>query len=401
MNYNSQIETANSDDGVISTSPEDDLAAPRQGLSTRTIVLSVLILLVLVAAGLWATFHRGAGKDLAADQAAQTPVVTVTAPGRTSLAAAIDATGSLAARRTLPVGSVGEGGEVRAVLVDAGDWVKQGQILAVIDRSVQRQQQASQAAQVQVAQADARIAQSNLDRALKLVDRGFISKADVDQLTATRDAAVARVKVAQATLGQLNAQTARLNIVAPANGLVLERRVEPGQVVSGGSGTLFSIAKDGEMEMLASLDEDDLSKLSVGDTAVVTPTGAPRSYTGKVWQIAPVIDPQTRQGQARIALNYAPGLRPGGFATATISSGMVDAPMLPESAIQSDSKGSYVYIVSPKGVVERRDVTVGNVTEKGIVITKGLDGSEKVVLRAGGFLNAGDKVRIKPVGPKA
>lgn len=401
MNYNSQIETANSDDGVISTSPEDDLAAPRQGLSTRTIVLSVLILLVLVAAGLWATFHRGAGKDLAADQAAQTPVVTVTAPGRTSLAAAIDATGSLAARRTLPVGSVGEGGEVRAVLVDAGDWVKQGQILAVIDRSVQRQQQASQAAQVQVAQADARIAQSNLDRALKLVDRGFISKADVDQLTATRDAAVARVKVAQATLGQLNAQTARLNIVAPANGLVLERRVEPGQVVSGGSGTLFSIAKDGEMEMLASLDEDDLSKLSVGDTAVVTPTGAPRSYTGKVWQIAPVIDPQTRQGQARIALNYAPGLRPGGFATATISSGMVDAPMLPESAIQSDSKGSYVYIVSPKGVVERRDVTVGNVTEKGIVITKGLDGSEKVVLRAGGFLNAGDKVRIKPVGPQA
>ncbi len=98
-----------------------------------------------------------------------------------------------------------------------------------------------------------------MTRAEQLVERGFISKADVDRLTATRDAAVARVKVAEAQFGERHARNARLNIVAPAAGLVLERNVEPGQVVSPGSGALFSIAKGGEMEMLAELGETDLA----------------------------------------------------------------------------------------------------------------------------------------------
>jgi multidrug resistance efflux pump len=85
-----------------------------------------------------------------------------------------------------------------------------------------------------VAEADARMAQANLDRALKLVSAGFISNADIDKLTAVRDAADARVRVAQAQLGETAARIRRLNIVAPADGLVLDRMVEPGQVVSPG-----------------------------------------------------------------------------------------------------------------------------------------------------------------------
>src|SRR3546814_6148132 len=96
----------------------------------------------------------------------------------------------------MPVGVVGEGGRVVSVSVEQGQWVRAGQVLASIDRSVQSQQARAQAAQVEVARADAQLAQSNLDRALQLVERGFISKADVDRLTATRDAARARVEVA-------------------------------------------------------------------------------------------------------------------------------------------------------------------------------------------------------------
>ena len=297
----------------------------------------------------------------------------------------------------MPVGSVGEGGEVRSVRVEPGDWVKKGQILAVVDRSVQSQQIQSQAAQVQVAEADARLAQSNLDRALQLVDRGFISKADVDRLTATRDAANARVQVARATLRQLQAQTARLNIVAPEAGLVLTRSVEPGQVVGGGSGALFTIAKGGQLELLADLSEDDLSSISVGVTAQVTPVGTDKVFTGQVWQLSPVIDPQSRQGTARIALDYDPALRPGGFASVKISSGTVVAPMLPESAIQNDAKGAFVYTIDDKGIVHRKPVKTGMVTGQGIAVTSGLSGTERVVLRAGGFLNDGDKVKAKLV----
>jgi len=156
---------------------------------------------------------------------------------------------------------------------------------------------------------------------------------------------------------------------------------------------LFSIAKDGQFELLALVGETELAKLAVGVTAQVVPVGADKVFTGQVWQVSPVIDQQTRQGTARIALSYAPELRPGGFATATIDSGTLVAPMLPESAILNDSQGRYVYIVGKGNKVERRAVKTGLVTENGLAIIEGLDGSEKVVLRAGGFLAPGDEVR--------
>ena len=320
------------------------------------------------------------------------PVVTVIAPGRTTIAGTISATGTLSARRELPVGSVGEGGRVVAVSADQGDWVRQGQVLVTIDRSVQNQQIEGARAQIGVAQSDLNLAQANLDRALKLVDRGFISTADVDRLTATRDAARARVGVARATLGELQARTARLNIYAPASGLVLNRSVEPGQTVGAGGEPLFTIAQGGEMELLAKVNEAQLSKLSVGNPATVVPVGSEQRFTGQIWQLSPTIDPQTRQGTARIALSYAEALRPGGFASATINSGTIVAPLLPESAVLADSAGSFVYIVGSDNKAVRRPVKTGTVTDDGIAIVEGLSGNERVVLRAGGFLTEGETI---------
>ena len=335
----------------------------------------------------------GAGKD-----ESQLPVITVVAPGRTTIEGSITATGSLAARREMPVGVVGEGGRVVSVPVEAGQWVKAGQLLASIDRSVQSQQAQSSAAQIEVAKADAQLAQSNLDRALQLVERGFVSKADIDRLTATRDAARARVQVAQAQYRELLARNARLNIVAPADGLLLERNVEPGAVVGAGAGALFTIAKGGEMEMLARVGEAELAALSVGTIAEVKPVGSGKSFTGQVWQVAPVINSQDRQGTVRVALSFAPELRPGGFANATIRSGTVVAPILPESAILSDENGSFVYAVGEDNKVVRIPVEAGSVTPQGIVVSQGLTGRERVVLRAGGFLSEGET--IKPVMAK-
>lgn len=361
-------------------------------LSRRRMAIgAVAVLLVLVAIWFWS--HRDTLTKDASAPKDQAPLVSVVVPGRTTIAGEISVNGSLAARREMPVGIAGEGGQVVSVLVEPGQWVGAGQILAVIDRSVQTEQQASQAAQIEVARANAQLAQSNLDRALKLVDRGFVSKADIDRLTATRDAAVAQVRVAGAQLGVLKAQTRRLNVVAPAAGLVLERKIEPGQVVSAGSGVLFRLAKGGEMELRAMLGESDLAQVSSGVSAEVTPVGSDRSFTGQIWQVAPVIDPVSRQGIARIALAYSPEIRPGGFASAVIKAGTVVAPMLPESAIQSDNKGSYVYVIGKDNKVERRDIKLGVVTGKGIAIVQGLAGTERVVLRAGGFLSPGETVK--------
>jgi len=396
MNYETTI-TAEAAESIPA-----DIGAPAtvQGPAVpRWLVLGGLGVFGLLLA-IAAYFVLAGGEPVpAGDDNAQAPVVTVITPGQTTVSGEIEVPGTIAARRPMPVGVAGEGGQVLRVLVDAGDWVQAGQVLAVIDRAVQVQQAEAQAAQIEVARADANIAQTNLDRALQLVERGFVSKADVDRLTATRDAAVARVKVAEAQLRELRARNDRLNIYAPASGYVLERSVEPGQTVGAGSQALFRIASGGEMELLAQVSEDQLAKLPRGTMATVIPTGSEREFRGQVWQLAPVIDQASRQGLARIALNWAPELRPGGFAVARISSGAVTATILPESAVLADGEGSFVYVIDQDNKAQRRAIRTGMVTPSGVVVTEGLTGSERVVLRAGGFLTPGESVKPQPFRP--
>jgi RND family efflux transporter MFP subunit len=364
----------------------------------RRIIIAAVAVIAVLAAILILFMSRGEEAAPAGPAAGKgkrggaMPSVTVVVPGRQQVARVISATGSLAPRVDMPVGVAGEGGMVTRVLVEPGQWVGAGQTLAVVDRSVQSQEAQRLAAQIEVSRADARLAQQELDRAQSLVSRGFVSRADVDRRIAARDAANARVRVAQAQLNEIRARIGRLDIRAPAAGLVLERNVEPGQVVSGGSGALFRVARGGEMELRAQLPQQDLALMSVGLPVEVVPVGSATTLTGRVWQVSPVIDPQSRQGEARIAVPYTRLVRPGGFAEARITSGAVDAPLLPQSAVLSDEKGNYVYVVSPKNEVERRDVQIGNVDERGVTIIAGLSGQERVVLSAGAFLNPGQKI---------
>jgi RND family efflux transporter MFP subunit len=273
--------------------------------------------------------------------------------------------------------------------------VRAGQTLAVIDRSVQAQQAAQMAAQVDSARANAALAQSNYERAVALQGRGFVSKAEIDSKKATRDAAYAQVRVAQAQLNSMRAEIGRLSVVAPVSGLVLARNVEIGQVVGPGSPALFRLAEGGQMEMRAQLAQQDLALVHVGIPATVTPVGSNRGFSGQVWQVAPVIDPVSRLGDVRISVPYDPSMRPGGFAEAKITAGTTTAPMLPQSAVLSDDKGNYVYIINGKNEVERRDIKIGTVNDNGVTIVSGISGNERVVLSAGPFLNPGQKVNPK------
>ncbi|WP_294337226.1 efflux RND transporter periplasmic adaptor subunit [uncultured Sphingomonas sp.] len=379
------------------------LTGERAPQSRRKWIIVAIVAAILIAL---AAAYALRGGDKPADSAGaapkggqSAPSVTVVVPGRSSVATTITGNGTIAARREMPVGVAGEGGMVTRVLVEPGSWVRTGQVLATVDRSVQAQTAQSQAANINVARADADLAKAELDRARQLVDRGFVSKADVQRREATLAQANARVRVAQAQLAETRARNQRLDIRAPAEGLVLTRGVEPGQIVSSGSGQLFRIAMGGQMEMRAQLAETDLARVRTGMVGRVTPVGSQKAFVGEVWQVSPIIDPQTRQGIARIALRYDPALRPGGFASAAIDVGGVQAPLLPESAVLSDGKGNFVYIVDGANKAKRRDVTVGEVSDAGVSIASGLDGSERVVQSAGAFLNEGQTV--KPTLAKA
>ena len=165
--------------------------------SRRRWLVPLLIAVGVLAVVVWGWTTFGAAKP-AAVPPAQVPQVTVIVPGQIPVADAVTASGSIAARRDAAVGVQGEGGRVIAVLVDPGQSVVRGQVLARIDRAVQLQQSASLAAAIGSAEADAALAGSELRRAEALVSKGFISKADIDRKTATRDGARARVAVARA-----------------------------------------------------------------------------------------------------------------------------------------------------------------------------------------------------------
>lgn len=381
---------------TMSATLDGEILQDDQDRKQRRIRIAAIIAAILViAGGAFYFFGSSSSAPTDADKTGQAQTVTVVAPGRDNVVRAINATGTLAARREILVGVVGEGGRVLQVYVDAGDWVTQGQVLVSVDRSVQTQQAAALEAQIGVARADLQLAQNELDRAMQLVDRGFVSKSDVDRKTATRDAARARVNVANAQLAETRARNARLDVRAPVSGYVLERNVETGQTVSAGSGILFRIAKDGQLELQAKLSEDDLAQITVGVPASVTPVGTDRVFEGNIWQVSPMIDTQSRQGMARIALPFDKALRPGGFASVEIKSGEMLAPVLPESAVQTGRNGSFVYIVGKNNKVQQRPVKLGPVTANGLIIEQGLDGSERVVLYAGGFLNPDETINPK------
>jgi RND family efflux transporter MFP subunit len=380
--------------------PADRVIVLDRGRSRRTWIIAAIVIAVALL-GAFLMFGRASDPKAAEAGTAQAggrksggqiPSVTVVVPGRTDVVRTITASGALAARRDEPVGVAGEGGRVSQVFVDAGSWVRQGQVLATIDRSVQGQEANQLAASIQVARADAALAQNELDRSQSLVGRGFVSKADLDRKRAARDAANARVRVAQAQLGGARARIGRLDIRAPSAGLILSRSVEVGQVVSAGAGGLFRLARGGEMEMRASLSQQDLAQVRTGMAASVKPIGLDRTFAGRIWQISPVIDPTSRQGDVRISIPYDPSIRPGGFAEAKIASGSTTAPLLPQSAVMSDAQGNYVYILNAKNEVERRAIKVGSIDDEGVTVVAGLSGQEAVVLSAGAFLNPGQKV---------
>lgn len=351
-------------------------------------ILAALALLAFIALLVWR-----AGQQSPTTPPAGPPTVSIIVPGLVATPDRVSATGSIDARDNMPIGITGEGGKVARTLAEAGDRVRAGQVLAEIDTSVQRAQLQQLKANVLEAKANASLAQNELERAQALVSRGFISQADIDRRTATRDAARAQVTVAEARVREMEQRLVQLSIRSPKDGIVLARNVSTGQVVGPGSGTLYQVAANGTLEVKAKIAEQDMAGLSVGQSATVTPIGSHQSFHGTIWLLEPLIDPETRQGIARIALPWSPDLRVGGFANVVLEGTEQQRPIIPQSALLSDNQGNHVLIVNNENKVERRNVTVGEISPAGLVVTDGLNGSEQVVSSAGAFLTLGEEVR--------
>jgi RND family efflux transporter MFP subunit len=324
------------------------------------------------------------------------PTVSVTAVGVTTVPATVSIIGTIAARYDMPIGVEGDAGRVAAIYVEAGDHVKQGQVLAHLNNSVLEPQVANLEAALEEAKAEAALADAEYRRAAQVGASGALSAEETEKRRSSSVTAAAKVNVATAQLNEARARLARAEIRAPADGIILTRTVEVGQTVTAGGDPLFRLSKDGEVELRGQVAEQDLPLLKVGQSVDVKLTGIAKVYEGHIRLLGAVIDPATRLGTVRVSLTPDPNLRPGAFARAEVTVSNAERTVLPQTAVLSDDKGSYVLIVNAQNKVERRAVRVSGIVQNGVSISEGVVAKEQVVATAGAFLEQGELVKPVP-----
>jgi HlyD family secretion protein len=373
---------------------QSETAAPAKALNRRTVAWLVggALLAIVLALVAWRVTHALTAKPDAAVSSA-IPTVSVTEVGVSEAPSTVSIIGTIAARYDMPIGVEGDGGRVTAVYVEAGDHVKQGQVLAHLDNSVLEPQVTNLQAALDQAKADADLADAEYQRARAVGSSGALSAEETQRRKSAAVTAAAHVKVAAAMLEEGKARLARADVRAPANGIILTRTVEVGQTAMPGGEALFRLSKDGETELRGQVAEQDLPLLKVGQLVDVKLTGMSKVYQGRIRLLGAVIDPATRLGTAKVALTPDPNLRPGAFARAEVTVSNAERSVLPQTAVLSDDKGNYVLIVNAQGKVERRAIHVSGMVPSGVTISGGLDPKDQVVTSAGAFLQEGETVR--------
>lgn len=358
----------------------------------------------------------------AGEQAAEPvlPAVTVTTVSKLEVSEDIVVSGTLVPREEILVAPEVEGLAVQEILVEVGDRVTEGQVLARLSRDTLNVQIAQSTAQIAraeaaVAQARTQIAQAKatldeksrtLARTESLRKQGYATAARMDQdvaaaqvASAQADAAKQSVGVALADKAALEAQRAELQwrlqrteVRAPKAGVVSRRNARLGQIGSMASEPLFKIVAGGDIELEADVSDVSMPRIAVGQAALVQPAGMTTQIAGKVRLIAPEIDQVTRLGKVRIALPGDTQVAIGGSARGTIEIGRRSGLTVPLSAVSYDATGAYVQIVD-NGAVRTQRVTIGLVGGERVEVVQGLVDGDQVVSRAGTFLREGDKVR--------
>jgi RND family efflux transporter MFP subunit len=380
---------------LTGTSVSDGGGSPR----SKWIAAGVAAAVVAVVAFILWRGHTADPTVTALENQQAIPLVSVISPGVTPVQSTVTFTGTISARYDMPIGIEGDAGRIVAVYVEAGDHVKRGQLLAKIDESVWQPQVNRLAASLEQAKAQAALSAAEYRRAAAVESAGALSAEEIEKRRALSITDAASVKVAAALLAEAEARLNRTRVIAPTDGVVLTRKAEVGQTASPGGDALFRLASGGEIEMRGMVAEQDMAVLTVGQTAEIRLVGSTQPFQGRVRLLGAVIDPQTRLGDIRISLKPDPALRPGAFARGSVLVSKAERPVLPQTAVLSDGKGAYVYVIGDNNRVERRDVVVGGTLSAGIIISKGLRGDERIVTTAAGFLRQGEKVNVNVAAP--
>jgi RND family efflux transporter MFP subunit len=290
-------------------------------------------------------------------------------------------------------------GTIVQSLVDNGQAVQRGQLLARIDDTAVRDQWLSARSLVTSAQNAVNVARREEERAARLSEAGAVAERDLEVARQARIAAEAQLEDARARLALAQRQLDNTQIRAPFAGLVSERSASAGDVVQPGS-ELFTVVDPSSMRLEASVPASALSALRVGDPVEFTVNAYPdRTFTGTIERINPAADPATRQVRIYVAIPNAGGrLVAGLFAEGRVATESRMAVVAPKNAL--DVRGLRPTAVRVKnGTAERVEVELGledEATER-VEVRTGLSAGDTVLLGAALGVTPGSQVRVTRV----
>lgn len=297
--------------------------------------------------------------EVAAEPVKRILSVDITTIAPQTITETIKATGSLAPRRTINLSSQ-VNGPVDTVNFRIGDTVKTGDVLVQVDvetLNIQLRQQRStaEATRAQLAQA-----QSQVDRTLRLLERGLVPSANLDSEQASVDALRSNLQALEAQVSAAEVGLRNATVVAPFDGVVAARSIEPGQVTSAGA-SLMQIVDLSVMEMTAYVSVSSSPSLNRGQSVSLTVEGLPgQVFEGSVTGVSPIAQQGTRTVPVLISVENPNALLRGGmFATGQIVVQEADdALAVPPAAVRTDGEGDYVLKIVD-GVLVRQAVEAG------------------------------------------
>ncbi|WP_084073673.1 efflux RND transporter periplasmic adaptor subunit [Noviluteimonas dokdonensis] len=326
------------------------------------------------------------------------PVLVVT-PGQGPDAAPVAFAGVVRAREESPL-SFRVGGQIVRRLVDAGDRVRSGDVLAELDPKDLRAQADAAQAQVVAAEGELARAASDKQRYARLANDQLVSRSTLDAQNAAYAAAAGNARAARAQLDVARNQSAYTQLRAPRDGVIATREAEAGQTVGAGQ-AIYSLAGDAGREVAIALPESRIREFTVGQPVLVELWSQPgERLPGRIREISAAADPQARTYATRIALDSeaAKDVELGQSARVYIATSKPNAPAtalrLPLSALQRGDKGeTSVWVVDANtNALKRVPVRIGAFGAESVPVLSGVRAGDRVVAAGGHLLREGQVV---------
>lgn len=321
----------------------------------RKILIGIGILVVLVII-LKVTKHSSVIKPTTDNSAILLNTTDVLAVKSGSVSSVIGFTGDLSSLNQAVISSEVDAIALK-VLVSEGQFVKKGQVMAILDSTDLAQAVSQQEAILSSVKAQFELDKNKLNRQQELYKQGFISKISYDELQTNYQASLENINQQQAGLLRAKKQLAETTIKAPFDGYIYQKSIDNGQLASK-NGKLFAIASLDELQLKAAIPSDYINQIKTGQDVVFSVETKDKTYTAKVTRLNPVAETGTRSYFIYVNLdNRKYQLKAGQFVRGQVILSMLNnTQYLPNDAIRKDEKGNYFVLMIENNKVIRKDI---------------------------------------------